>query len=158
MRRFLQGLGFDNRRIRMMQSPKAKGSGEQYVREQYPKEVDSQRRRSYQKNLALVAVIDADTHSVKQRLEHLDNALKENNLEVRQDDEKIANIVPKRNVETWLKYLSGDDVDEETDYRHKDRQRKCKEQVNRMLEIWQNPPQDSPESLKNACKEFKRVM
>jgi hypothetical protein len=32
--------------------------------------------------------------------------------------ERIANLIPKRNIETWILCLTNRDVDEEEDYRH----------------------------------------
>ncbi len=61
-------------------------------------------------------MIDADMKKVVDRLNELDASLTAAALNVRQPDEKIGNFVPKRNVETWLHYLEGKTVDEDTSY------------------------------------------
>jgi hypothetical protein len=37
--------------------------------------------------------------------------------EQRSPDERIAHLIPRRHVETWVLCLTGKDVDEETDYK-----------------------------------------
>jgi hypothetical protein len=39
-------------------------------------------------------------------------------MEQRGDAEPIAHLIPRRAIETWILCLAGEEVDEETDYRH----------------------------------------
>src|SRR5688500_16618310 len=97
-------------------SPPGQGSGEQYVLRQYPVEVRAVRRTNQFRpvGVSLVTVIDADTYTVLQRHEELDRRLDASNQERRHADEKLAILVPKRNIETWIHHLRGVLVDEET--------------------------------------------
>ncbi len=115
----LIALGFEKQKIRLIPLNVGKGSAEQWVREQYPNEVKAQRSRNYQNNLALIVGTDADKLSVKKRKQMLSESLVKAELDERSTDESILIWIPRRNIETWLKYLDGDDVDEETDYKHK---------------------------------------
>ena len=47
----------------------------------------------------------------------MDDLLAATEQERRNLNEHIAIVVPRRNVETWLFYLAGNVVDEETDYK-----------------------------------------
>ena len=61
-------------------------------------------------------MIDADTSRVDQRDLQLQKALEEAGSEVRRADEAIVHLIPKRNVETWVLCLNGEQVYEVTDY------------------------------------------
>ena len=124
------------------------------MREQYPQEVRTYRSKSTYLSTLLAVVIDADTHTVEQRLAQLDTAL------TRQDDEKIAIFVPKRNIETWTHYLMGEAVDEETAYSKLAREGQCKPHIKRLVEeiCPSGLPEDAPPSLHAACDELQRIL
>ncbi len=64
-------------------------------------------------------VIDADAHSVQDRWNQLNQALKDaEKPPVDIEHEKIARLVPKRNIETWILCLTGQAIDEKTDYKN----------------------------------------
>jgi hypothetical protein len=64
-------------------------------------------------------MIDADTHTVQQRMGRLDQALHEAKVASVDDaHEAIARLVPKRNIETWILCENGIAVDEATDYKY----------------------------------------
>jgi len=108
-RHWLKHRGHHSRSFRTSICPR--GSGEQFVREQYLGELIEQRRRAAKHKSALVVLIDADTDSVARRHRQLDDIAK------REPGEAVAILVPKRNIETWLLLLCGQDVVEETDYK-----------------------------------------
>jgi len=116
MRTFLISRGVSPRRIRVRIATKGKGSGEQYVRRQYPSEVKIYRGKCHHLNITLATMIDADTKSVVDRQNKLDTSLLEAQLKRWQENERIGIFVPKRNIETWLYYLMGHAVDEMTEY------------------------------------------
>lgn len=69
----------------------------------------------------MIVVMDADTCEVGWRLKQLHRALEEAGLPGRAGDEVIVHYIPKRNIETWILCLTGNKVDEITDYsRQKD--------------------------------------
>lgn len=47
--------------IRVDKAPPGQGAGEQWVKQEYPSEVDHYRRQSARRKSALVVVLDADT-------------------------------------------------------------------------------------------------
>lgn len=58
-RRFLESSGLDYGRIRVNKSPKGRGSGEQYVRETYHKELEYFRARKHRVNQTLIVLLAA---------------------------------------------------------------------------------------------------
>lgn len=118
IRAYLKQRNFDNHDIRVEPVSSGRGSGEQWVRERYAEAVKAYRWRSTRAATALVVMIDADVGSVDQRLEQLRQALVEAGSEARSAAEKIAHLVPKRNIETWILCLNGSRVNEDTDCRN----------------------------------------
>jgi len=159
-RHFFLSRGFPRQKIRVRKSPKGKGSGEQYVREHYPQEVEAYRSRSAYRSVGLAVVIDADTQTVEQRLVQLDSALEVDSQQRRQPEEKIAVFVPKRNIETWIHYLKGQTVDEETVYPRLSRERECKPYVQKLARdiCASGLAEDAPPSLHTACDELQRIL
>jgi hypothetical protein len=104
--------------MRFVPYPAGAGSGEQWVRERFPVEVEVCRRRRAHAETALIVLIDADELSVQERLAQLDRNLDEAQADrVRPDAEQIARLVPKRNIETWILCLNDVSADEETNYK-----------------------------------------
>jgi len=76
--------------------PDGGGSGEQWVRRHYPRQVALNRqKRSYQQ-CTLLVTIDGDNRSVRFRKEQLDEALRKSSMPPRGADEPIAIWVPCR--------------------------------------------------------------
>lgn len=104
IRRLLIALEVPPRRIRVLPYPAdGRGCGEQFVRETYPKEV-----RAYRQNAAaswLVVHIDADVKVVSNRYQQLTDACAGEGVAQRLSNERIAILVPKREIETWIHYL-----------------------------------------------------
>jgi hypothetical protein len=114
--RYLRRIGLEPHAMRFV-GPLS-GSGEQWVREQFPIEVAAFRRRNARVETKLIAVIDADNLTVQARLAQLDQKLQEKEIgPIRTESEQVARLIPKRNIETWILYLNAVDVDEETDYK-----------------------------------------
>jgi hypothetical protein len=158
---FLEKRGFkiDRKNLITIPYPQGKGSGEQFVRKRYTAEVKAYRSKIYRSGM-LVVIIDADNATVKETLRELDNALIEDSQELRQPDEKIAIFVPKRNIETWIHYLQGEMVDEETKYAKLKKQSDCKPVVEKLAsQCFQgNLDNNAPPSLQAACEELHRIL
>jgi hypothetical protein len=93
------------------------GSGEQFVRNRYPVEVQEHRRRVGKGASALLVVmVDADMETTQHRASQLSAALEAASMDGRSNNEPIVVLIPKRHVETWIRALLGDHVDEVTDY------------------------------------------
>lgn len=137
-----------------------KGAGEQFVRENYPKEVKAYRSKNYLSGM-LVVLIDADKKTVEERLKQLDAALTADSQELRKPDEKIAIFVPKRNIETWIHHLQGENVDEETEYaKFTNNESICKLGVEQLATQCSqgNLDENAPPSLQAACSELQRLL
>ena len=115
IRRYLRLIGLEQHALRFL-LPSA-GSGEQWVREQFPTEIHAYRRRSASVETKLIVVIDADNLTVQARLAQLDQKLREKDIDPIRTAEQVARIIPKRNIETWILWLNAVEVDEETDFK-----------------------------------------
>lgn len=106
------------RRCRFERAAKRSGgSGEQFVRNQYPAEVKEHRRRVGKGASALLVVmVDADMQTTHERALLLSDALRAAGMDERRENEPIVVLIPKRHVETWIRALLGDHVDEVKDY------------------------------------------
>ena len=126
------GKNLNSRSIRMAPLPAGRGSGEKYVRDQYPNRVTALRSSLGKKASAiLIVMIDADNHSTDERHRQLERELVDAELQARAANEPIVLLVPKRHVETWIQALLGNNVDETTDYKR---------------------PKPTPQDVNNAAK------
>lgn len=141
---------------------RGEGSGEQFVRERYAAEVRAIRSQLSRTRACLIAMIDADTGSVEDRRRQLERALDDADEASRNDGEPILVLIPRRNVETWILCLTGEIVDEMTNYRKDPRvdvariQRAAEE-----LFDWTRPnavvPPTCLTSLQACLSEFRRI-
>lgn len=154
-RKFLYGIGWNKRQLRVVKSPSGRGSGEQWVRETYVNELVSYRRSHV--NYAFMAIVDGDTCGVQGRILQFDNKCIELEYPVRKAEDQVAIIVPTRNIETWIKFLEGNPVDETSSYHKLRYESECKPAVDRLLELCKTTglPADAPSSLVAACDEFR---
>ena len=116
IRRFLLAQGVSGRKIFPLALPR-EGCGEQYVRLQFPKYLHALRSRNFDSNV-LVVSIDADKKSCSDRRLQLDKICADADVAQRTETDKVLLFIPKRNIETWIKYFEGETVDEEHDYAH----------------------------------------
>ncbi|MEH1994649.1 hypothetical protein [Nostoc sp.] len=157
-RHFLKKRGFIlDRNLRIEICPK--GAGEQFVRKRYPTEVKAYRSKNYLSGM-LVVLIDADKKTVEERLKQLDDALIEDLQQIRLPKEAIAIFIPKRNIETWIHYLQGETVDEETEYsKFLNNESVCKPDVENLVnQCYQGLDENTPPSLQAACGELQRIL
>ena len=159
-RHFFLRRGFHHKKIKINRNTKGKGSGEQYVRSHYAEEVKNYRSKSTYLSHCLAVVIDADKHTIEERLRQLDATLEDDGQPKRQPNEKIAIFVPKRNIETWIHYLKGEAVDEETAYPKLARESQCKPHIDKLVKkiCPAGLPEDAPPSLHAACEELSRIL
>jgi hypothetical protein len=118
IRCYLKSVGLNRHAMRFLKSPSGRGSAEQWVRESLPAEVRAFRMRQARVKTHLIVLIDADNKTVQNRFSQLDQALQKKNMPpIDSGTERIARLVPKRNVETWILVLNSFAADEETDYK-----------------------------------------
>jgi hypothetical protein len=134
LRRALIRRGVNRRRIyaRALPSKSDGGAGEAYVVAKYPVEVPVFRSMAARAATGLLVHVDADSLSIVDRHDKLAAALKDRGQRPREEGEAIAELVPKRNIETWIYALDGElasrhgvTLDEETDFRKLRQQRAC---------------------------------
>ena len=161
--RLLQAIGYPVHKLNILPLPAGEGSGEQYVREQYPIQVKELRPRAQYMDVALVATIDGDHSTVAGRQKQLADQLAASELEPRGADEKIVHLIPCRSIETWIEYLL--DITTTVDEAHKydklkGRERDCQkavEELARLCKSTQPLPATCPPSLTMSIAELKRL-
>jgi hypothetical protein len=147
--------------MRIVKSPSGAGSAELWVRERFAIEVEAYRGR--RAKTKLIVVIDADTRSVQQRISQLDQALREAGAPpISNNEEGIARLVPRRNIETWILCLNDVQVDEDTDYkRTRDNWNEMMRSAVGTLYTWARPRAPLPplciESLRIGIRELQRL-
>lgn len=159
IRRFLISQGVNARRINALPLPAA-GCGEQYVRAQYPKQLSYLRSNSYVANILIVA-IDADLNTCVERQKQLDEACGNAAVDKRSPQDKLLLLVPKRNIETWIKYFDGETVDEEHDYAHflNGHESDCYNSADKMSEDFSSPSFSTAlSSLQFAYQEYTHLV
>lgn len=157
IRRFLKRRGWKAHEIREEIAPPGQGSGEQWVRHQYPDELAAM--RAHGGNAVLIVGTDADVMSVSERIATLDRECKIRDIPTRDQQELVLMVVPKRNIETWFAYLRGESVDEKTAYSRYLNEADCRDDVRALDEMCKkNKLRDpAPPSLQAACIEYKKM-
>ena len=150
--RLLKTFGL-HRRLRIEVAQEGSGAADQWVRETYPDEVAACRRSTVA--VGLVTAIDADENSVQFRHQQLDEQLDANDLDRRKRDEQICILVPKRNIETWIYALLGDEVNEKETYPKLEKESDCQPAVDRLVELLRHGwSTDLIPSLERGCREL----
>jgi len=164
VRRYLEKCGHNTRECRFM-SPAAKGpggSGEKYVRDQYPRQVQACRSSLGRRASALlVVIVDADMETTQRRASQFSYALRAASMGKRRNDEPIVVLIPKRHVETWIRALLGEPVDEVTDYKRPTPTAKDIKDAAMELFEWTRPGAGpgakSPPSLTASLPEWRKI-
>ena len=116
VRRYLNNIGYELRKVRFLTNPSGQGAGEAYVRSKYATELAEYRKRN-PTYWRLIAHIDADNGSVREHETELAAVAIATGQLPRQTGEGIVHLIPKRNIETWIHILLGNTADEDTDYK-----------------------------------------
>lgn len=151
-------MGWKGRHLRFKSSPLAKGSAEQFVREEFPKEIEAYRRNRNRVGCELVAMLDGDADGVDARFRALDEACNQASVSPRDNADHVAVFVPTWDIETWLVYLSGETVDEaKRNYPRLERPRDCRPHVESLVKMCRERRlrEPAPSSLMSACQEYR---
>lgn len=156
IRRFLKGMGWNTRELRVEKSPSAGGAAEQWVRERFPDELMVYRQRRKRAASALILMIDADRKNVADRITEIRSECRSRQVPFREDGEAVGLAIPKRNIETWIHYLNGATVNEQDVYPKLDRERECRTAVTSLVLQCRTTglSQDAPPALTAACDEY----
>ena len=163
VRRYLERCGHgEGFRLVRLPAKGSGGSGEQYVRNQYPLQVQACRSSlGRRKSALLIVVIDADTETTQYRATQLSDALKTANMDGRSNDEPIVVLIPKRHVETWIRALLGGQVDEAQDYKKPKPTPPEIGEAAKTLHQWTrrnaSPGATSPPSLTESLPEWQKI-
>ncbi len=156
LHRHLRKRGYTHHKIRICGwFPQFETPCLSFVKSEYPKQVEALRNKSHCVTSALIVVVDADDLTIDERLSELDKLLTSAGQTQRASTEHIAIVVPRRNIETWMYFLSGEKVDEETDYKSQCRNFDNGTSAQQFASAtWPKPnlPYDSPPSLKHVCE------
>jgi hypothetical protein len=158
-RKYFELLGFT--KIRGDYNPKGRsvGSGAEFVKNNYEKEIKAFHSKANHLNYILVVIVDDDTK---------DNVKKLHQKYTPLSNETILIFSPIRNIESWFHYIdTGDITVEEPDeagkikdyaplYKKKSKPTEFAKKLRN--EICLNGlPQNAPPSLHNACNELNRL-
>lgn len=159
LRRFLKQNGYGPHRVRCRPYPAGRGSGKQFVQDEYAKEVVEHRRRATRMSIALIVMHDCDTNTMEEARLMLEVRARLEGSAVRSPHERIALLFPQRNIETWIHFLQdGGPVDESTPYRKLQRESECHRVVDRLAAKNEyRLSADVPSSLRAACPEIRRI-
>lgn len=167
--RYLKNAGVRPGQIRLHVSPSGRGSAEQWVSRGFAIQVRKCRARHAQ--TGMFVMLDADTRTVQERLDELDQALLsagQNPIDRNRDP--IARLIPRRNVETWvlflaLKGVADPPIDETTDYKRTKDDEEWSEFIPIAAEkffAWTRPSATLPtnliDSLRRGIKEIPRAL
>lgn len=160
VRRFLKHRNFDTHDIFTVPLP-MRGSGEQWVREQFPNQLQGIRGK---KRTVLLVVTDADVGTTVNRRDLLDRQCETEEVRTRQPKDSVIFAVPRRNIETWLWHLkTGEAVDETYDYKGRFRNLNASalhglaDELFRMCHRAQRLLPTAPSSLQAACREYQKL-
>ncbi len=121
--RFLRKSGVRSHQMQFELSPSGQGSAEKWICDNFARQAGKCRVRNARASTGMIVMIDADRRSMKARLEALDQSLADADLLCFDPSrDPIARLVPKRNVETWILYLStkgeiNPEINEDQDYK-----------------------------------------
>ena len=109
----------------------------------------------------LVVMVDADRETTRQRTLLLSDALRTAGMDGRREDEPIVLLIPKRHVETWIRALLGDHVNEVDDYTRRTPTAKEIKDAAAKLHEWTRPGAipgpTSPLSLTASLPEWRKI-
>lgn len=160
-RKYFELLGFNSRKITGVYNPRGRsvGSGAEYVKDNYEKEVKAFHSKVNHLDYILVVIIDDDTNDNARYLYQRYRPLVK---------ETILIFSPIRNIESWFHYISTNDVsveipDEKGHIRDYAPQYKKKSKPTEFAKILKNEicinglPDNAPSSLCHACIELDRL-
>jgi len=94
-------------------------NSEKYVRDHYAEQIRACRSsRGRSASALLIVIVDADSKPTHFRAAQLAEALDAHGEAAVSGSEPIVVLIPKRNVETWIRAVLGSSVDESTDYKN----------------------------------------
>lgn len=131
------------------------GAGDGWVLNRYADSVREHRRRAAKG--ALIVVIDADNYGVSGRTGQLSELLEGARLDPRTASEPVAHLIPRRNIETWIRHLNGHSVDEVKDWKIAGLETLIPAAAAALHQWATNTPPQCLPSLRTGIEELKRL-
>ena len=156
---FLKCQGINAHKVSVIPIPAGAGCGEAHVRTGLTKELELLHRNKHLRKTLLVC-IDADKYSYDARMQMLQKAYDDAFPDSDIYDEMMLIWIPKREIETWIAYFNGENVDEDMEFRHGGQPVSCKTEANRMYFFLQNDDENGEavlHSLQKAKEEYARI-
>jgi hypothetical protein len=98
-----------------------RGSAFTFVVNNFPIQVNAYRLARARMQTWLIAIVDADTSTIAQRIGEMDRGLTQSQeprvRAMRIQDEAIARLIPRRNIETWILALNSTAINETDDFK-----------------------------------------
>jgi len=98
--------------LRFTIAPRSKGAASRFVLREYSVLVKKLRSKNYIASRGLVVMIDGDNAGLLRRKRELDAILSELNLSLRMPEERISILCPCWCIETWVRVLLGEPLEE----------------------------------------------
>ena len=146
-------------KISVSNIPCGQGSGAAFVRKELSKEIQILKATNYLRRV-LIVCIDADAYTVEERMRELHKTIEKVIPKWKREDDFVMFWIPKHQIETWIKHLSGESVDEEMTFIHSGKPVNCKSEAERFAMYCQDLEEiECPmvNSLSSAKKEYIRV-
>lgn len=161
IRRFLKKAhGIQDHLLRVIRAPRSTVSGEQFVRNNYANELKALRQRQHRAKTTLIVAIDADNKEIHDIVQTLNTSCINAGIAQTATTDNVAFIIPKRNIETWIDYLSGKEEKTTKTYNKLSKESECQPAVEKLHDLCKKnvtPPPDFPDSLATACSEYRKV-
>lgn len=151
---------------RSVEGYKVYACGAQHVTMNFPVVLRAIRSRAARVDAALVVHIDVDNtpklrRSVEDRCRDLDEACDEQKVARVGAADPVARLIARREIETWIRFLLGEPVDEETQYpKLSDHEADAEPAAKSFAEHARSKtvPPEAPPSLATGLGEFGRVI
>lgn len=161
-KQYMRQCDLDTERRVVSKVASRSGGNDSWVLNEFSKELDACRKRNTRTKTLLVVMIDADKFTVEDRSQQLSKRVKSAELEEISNNDPLALLIPKRNIETWICALLGETVDEQTDYKKKKKPtRDDFRKAAQMLYQWTRPKaalgKTCVPSLAAALPEWKKI-
>lgn len=159
--RVLKALGWPRGALRTRVSPQGRGAGEAWVRRQFPAELKAIRSRGKRSRQALIAVVDLDRVTYRERVQQFNNECDAIGVAVLGAEDQAIIAAPGRNIESWIRWLDGEDVDGVTEYPKLARESGCWPAAERLAshcKAGKAFERSTPPGLGPTCNAFKLVL
>ena len=165
IRSLLERRGISRRRIYFQIAPgsaahpdspkRGMGSGSDWIIKRYVDVRTQMRQTKHQAKLGFLLMIDGDNVGLAGRTKQLQAAAGD-----REPDEGLAILVPTWSIETWVRWLSGSDADENTSYKRQPSREAFRQTLPSAVAQWNSPragEQERVPSLSAARAELLRL-